>query len=431
MPASYNLPRTTGLWNQQDINLYNKLPYYLALLEAKYYPVWHVWDKLFGYFNWEQNMGNILRGVRAEPTPVVGQEHIPNNITEQPLKDVHEVRETSEDARVKRHLYESAQFNFNPSFADFRTNQIKFAMENLTKHIAIKNDFFIRGNVFQKSPFVFISGKAPNSGSPAFQSGSELVNAPTGEQNSTAANAPKNTAWLQEAVSLVGNSLGNCSYKVVKKVKTIMAEDFQAPAFEGQGNMPQANEVLKGKYCFIGSNEAFEYMSFDEHILANRMLNTDLLTSEFSGAIGSHIVWKSERFPLRIAADGTFPAPQIWQGAENVYNFGETLPNPSYVNAPFEVAFMIAADAYRSIKVGAPPKEFAKGVTSEKFAALKWNGEVRLTDNILINMGNNVYDTNKYGEFLQLIADTVHGIIPVNRRYVIPVIYRRVRVATN
>lgn len=430
MPSTYNLPRTQGEWNQQDIELYNKLPFYLANLEAKYYPMWHVWDKFFGTMKWQANMGNILKGVRAEPTPVGRQEHIPNNINEAPLKDVHAVRETTEQARIKRHLYESEQFNFNPSFADFRRDQIGFNMKDLTRQIAVANDFFIRAAVFHKSPNVFISGKA-SVGSGAF-AGAELVSAPSGDPNTTAANSAKNTAWLQEAVSYVGNGLGNCSFKVVKKVKSIMAEDIQAPYWEGSQNMPKPNEVLKGKYCFIGSNEAFEYFSFDEFILANRMLNQDLQTDEFSGAIGSHIVWKSERFPLRIASDGTLPAPQTLEGNSNAYNYGETLPNPAYVNAPFEVGFLVAADAYRSLTVGAPPAEFAGGkMTEESFNKLNWNGEVKLTNNILVNYGSGNVDTNKYGEFLQLIASTVHGIIAVNRRYVMPVIYRRVRVTTN
>jgi len=430
MPSTYNLPRTTNLWSQQDIELYNKLPYFLANLEAKYYPRWHVWDKFFGAIKWQPNMGNILKGVRAEPTPVGRQEHIPNNITEAPLKDTHAVRETSEQARVKRHLYESEQFNFNPSFADFRKNQIDFAMKDLTMQVAVGNDFFVRAAVFHKSPNVFISGKG-NVAAGAF-SGAELVSAPSGDPNTTAANSAKNTAWLQEAVSYVGNNLGNLSFKVAKKVKSILAEDIQAPYWEGGANMPKPNEVLKGKYCIIGSNEAFEYYSFDEFVLANRLLNQDLLTDEFSGVIGTHIVHKSERFPLRIAADGTLPAPQTYEGNSAAYNYGETVPNPAYVNAPFEVAFMCAADAYRSINVGAPPSEFASGsMTEESFNKLFWNGEVKLTNNILVNYGGGNLDTNKYGEFMQLISSTVHGIIPVNRRYVLPIIYRRVRVTTN
>jgi hypothetical protein len=48
-----------------------------------------------------------------------------------------------------------------------------------------------------------------------------------------------------------------------------------------------------------------------------------------------------------------------------------------------------------------------------------------MTDNILINYGGGVLDTNKYGEFLQLIADTTLGIIPNTARNIFPIFYRR------
>ncbi len=431
MPASYNLPRVNQLWDQQSTELYNKLPFYLANLEAQYYPRWTVWNKFYGTIDWQENMGNIIKGVRAEPTPIGRQMFFPNDITSNPLKDIAIVKEVAETARVKRHLYESNQFNFNPSFADFRKNQIKFAMEDLTYQISYANDFFIRAQTFHYAPNVFISGKAGGTGGFA---GNELVSAPSGIGNE-AGTLAKTTAWCQEAVSLVGNNLGNLSFKVVKKAKSILSEDIQAPYWEGGANMPKPNETMKGTYCLIGSNEAFEYFSFDEFILANRLLNQDLQTDEFSGKIGAHIVYKSERFPLRIAADGTFPGPQLWESNPGAYNEGETVPNPAYVNAPFEVAFLCAANAMRTIKVGAPPKEFSSGsMTEEKFNKMQWNGEVKLTSNVLVNYGTiaaPVLDTNKYGEALQLCASTVHGIIPVNRRYVLPIIYRRVRVTTN
>lgn len=431
MPSTYDLPRTQGLWNEQDINLYNKLPFYLANLEAKYYPLWHVWNKFFGTIQWQQNMGTTLKGVRAEPTPIGRAVFFPQPITSAPNKDVFSVREMTEQAVVYRHLYESPYFNFNPSFADFRKNQIKFAMEDITRQIACANDMFQRTQVFYLSPNVYISGKPSTSNGDGFD-GDELVQAPIalGNQADDVA-ASKNQNWKQQAVAYVGNNLGNLSFKVVKKVITIMEQDLQAPAFEAMANMPKPNETIKGKYVLIASNEVMEYLSFDDFILANRPLMMNLLNDEFGGSIGNKCVWKSERFPLRIAADGTFPVAQTYETNPNAFNYGETVPNPAYVNAPFEVAFMCAADAYRSINVGAPPKEFGSGtMTEEKFNKLFWNGEVKLTSNLIINYGNNNLDTNKYGEFLQLISSTVHGIIPVNRRFIVPIIYRRVRVAT-
>jgi hypothetical protein len=416
----------------QDIEQYNRLPYYLALIEATYMPKWTVWDKLFGKQKWEPNMGDILKAVIAEPTPVQAAMFFPNDITTTPKKDVFTVMERTESARVKRHLYESPYFSFLPSFRDFRQNQIQFAAKDITQQIALKNDMFIRSAIFHRSPFVFISGRT---GGDDLQSavGDELVNAPVGD-GSDDGSSGKTTAWLQEACTAVGSSAdtGYLSYKVIRKVKTILCEDMQAPPFSGIVNTPADNETIKGKWVLITSNEAFEALSFDNFILQNRPLMMNLINDEFSGVIGSHIAVKIERFPIRIKADGTIPGPQTCVTNPESPEYGMTIPNPDYVNAPFEVAFMVGADAYKSIAVGPPPKEFvSKSMDEQKFRSLTWNGEIKLTDDLLINYGENRYDTNKYGEYLQLIASTVHGILPLNRRYVIPIIYRRRRVQTN
>jgi len=61
----------------------------------------------------------------------------------------------------------------------------------------------------------------------------------------------------------------------------------------------------------------------------------------------------------------------------------------------------------------------------KRFNSLNWNGEVRITDDVLVNYGSGNLDTNKYGEYLQLIADTTLGIIANTPRYLVPVLYRR------
>jgi hypothetical protein len=100
--------------------------------------------------------------------------------------------------------------------------------------------------------------------------------------------------------------------------------------------------------------------------------------------------------------------------------------NPAYASAAIGVAFLIGYNAYEQIDVGPPPSEFTgAAINGKRFNQLTWNGEVRLTDNVLVNYGSNNLDTNKYGEFLQLISDTVLGIIGNTARNIIPIIYRR------
>jgi len=426
MPATYNLPRTQNLWSIQDTELYQKLPYYLANLESKYFPKWNVWNKLLGTKPWQKNEGTTMRGVRAEPTPIGRQLFVPNPITQAPLKDRMEVREVFEEAIVRRHLYESPYFHFLPSFQDFRKNQIGFAMKDLAAQIMCANDFFIRTAMFYYSPYIFICGKSADS------LGQELIGAPTiGNTGGLYENAAKDANWLKSVIPLIGTSKGNLSLKACNLAGQIMREDLQAPPWEGMVNTPTDNETIKGKYLIVGSNEAFANFTFDEHLLAYKPSELNIVNDEFSGVLFGFIAYKIERFPIRIAEDGTFPAPQTWELNPDAYNYGETVANPDYVNAPIELAWITGADPYQALSVGAPPSEFASGKMSEKkFASLNWNGEVRLTDNLLVNYGSNNLDTNKYGEYLQLISDVTHGIIPVNRRHCFPMMYRRTRIST-
>ena len=430
MPSTYNLPRANQQWSEMDINVYNKLPFHLAMLGAKTMPVWHIWDKFFGTRKWQPNMGTVLKGVNAEFSPVGRQMFFPNPITTLPNRDVHETRERTDTAIVYRHNYESPYINFNGPFADFRQKQIPFANNDLTRQVAIANDQFIRTMVLHLSPAVVIAGKGITNAADTFDGG-DLVYAPTG-LGSLDGTTAKTTAWLQAAASYVGVNKGNLSYKLTKKVCTYLMEDIQAPPFEGMANQPKPNEQVKGKYVVIGSNENYEYFEFDDYVADRNKYTVAAQDADFAGPVGSKSLWKSERFALRMAADGSFPAPQLYETNPNSWNYGETLPNPAYLAAPFELTFFCGCGAYESIDVGPPPTEFANNtMSSKKFASLRWNGEVRLTDNILINIGTVVapiMTTNKYGEFVQLFADTTHALVPINRRFVLPVLHRRTRV---
>jgi hypothetical protein len=428
MPSSYNLPRSRTPYTEQDTNLYNKLPYHLAAMAAGLFPIWHVYDKLYGSREWQQNEGTTLKGVAVEHSPIGRQMFFPKPITAMPNRDVHEVKERTETAVLYRHNYETPYINFLGSFQDFRKKQIPFAMEDLTRQIAVANDQFIRTFMFHYCPNVLIAGKPVTGAANGFDGG-DFIGAPSGIGSIDGSTA-KSTAWLQQALSYVGSGF---TYKLAKKCGVIMMEDLQAPAFEGMQNMPKQNERIKGKFVIVGSNEAYEAFEFDEYIQSRDKHTISAEDAEFSGGIGSRMIWKTERFPLRIADDGTFPEPQTYESNPNAFNYGETVPNPAYINANFEVAFVCAAGAYETIKVGPPPAEFAKKMSAKTFAELRWNGEARITDNILINIGvpeAPIFTTNKYGEFVQLFADTVHGILPVNRRNVFMVIYRRNRVRT-
>jgi hypothetical protein len=429
MPVQYDLPEYQNAQAIEDVNKYNKLPVWLAMLEARRFPEWQVFNQLFGKIDWKRNMGKLMRGVRAEHTPVGQQEFFPKNIDETPNKNVYETTETSEDAVLKLHDFDSKQFHFLPSFQDFRENQVDFAHKDIIRQIAISNDLFIRAAAFQKAPYVFI---------PANTTAGErqLLSAPVVEGgNITSANAVKNTAWFQAMVPKIGTNL---TLAAIDYATAVMRDDLNAPFFEGTVNKPKDNELIKGKYVLLGSSEAYQMFKWDPNFAQFRNINLSIVNDGFRGSIFDEVTYKTERYPLRFKADGTRPAPEILQldpaqgvvatAEDDPNQSGRVRPNPDYVSAPYEVAFLIGADAFKTIKIGPPPRAFSsKKLDMNKFYSMKWNGEVQLTDQVLIQYADGTYDTNVRGRFLKLISSVVMGMIPQNQYNFLPILFERAR----
>ena len=433
MPATWNLPRSSNLWDQQDKDQYHRLPVWMAMQQTKKIPYWSRWKQKYGTIKWQANMGDIMQGIIAENSPVNVQKHTPKNVTEVPLKTVVRHFERSNTARVKRHLFESPLFHFLPSFRDFRKRQLKFASEDLTRQIGIAYDMFVRWQALQQARYVYVCANATAGEGP-------LLEAAFGEATDTT--EPKDTSWFGAMADKIGPDTGFLDFRTICAVRQAAREDLMIPPWEGMtAGGPKENETVKGKFILTGGSEIYEAMTFDTHVLNTRPLALDLLHEEFKGIISGNIAFLAERYPLRFSVTpgtgaATFPAPELEKtvtdsvsgvtvGQPDKY---ETVPNPDYVNAGFGVAFFEGHQPFESIDVGPPPSEFTNGsISMKRFNKLNWNGEVRITDDVLVNYGSNNLDTNKYGEYLQLIADTVLGIIPNTPRYIIPVIYRRIK----
>lgn len=384
---------------------------------------------MFPKIKWKQNMGDILQGIVAEPSPIVNQVHRPKNITELPLKTTASTWERGNTARVKRHNFESPLFNFLPSFRDFRTRQLDFAAKDLARQVAVGYEFFIRDQVFGNSPNVYIVNNSSSSGSATVTD--PVIACPFGLP--TDAGSVKDAAWLAETGALVGPAgRGFLDYRQILATAAY-AQDFlgMSPYQGSLGTEPGDNAIFHGKYVLLGERGIYNALPFDAHILNTKPLAMNLLNDGFKGAIGPNIIFKEEQFSLRFDETGAMPAPQVElmlddTGYSTTNATRQVIPNPDYVKAPYGVAFLIGADAYEDIDVGPPPSEFTgASISGQRFNKLNWNGEVRMTDNVLVNYGSGNLDTNKYGEYLQLIADTVLGIVPKNNRNVLPIIYRR------
>lgn len=427
MPSTYDLPEFTGWYDQQDVNLYNKLPFYLASMQAKRQGMWMTYGKLYGKIPWQANMGATMKAVEATYSPIGRSEFFPNAITSLPNKDVFEHQERTEQAVVTMHDFFSKNITFLPSFQDFRTNQVDFENDNIMRQIGYADDLQLRTVIYHKSPLCYIVG---NTNDAAAVTGGlatgnlELVSAPVvpAALAFTSANvdaAGKKAAWRQLMAANVAGAPG-IRLKTIKRLVMTMRDYVGADFFEGTLNTPKDNAVVKGKYVLTGDQSIYDNMVFDPDLVNLRDVHQNLAEDGFQMTPFSQLTFKAERYPLHMAADGTFPVPEI------VTDSGDVVPNPAYCSADFSWAFLHGADGYKSIKIGPPPKPFAGGEMDLKtFQGMSWNGEVRLSRNIMLKSADGTYDNNSMGRFVRLQAALTMGTLPVRPRNVIPILFRR------
>jgi hypothetical protein len=425
MPSLYNLPQAFGNANVEDINRFQQLPFYLTMNEVRVFPTWNIFDQLFGEKKWEPNQGTVMRGTTPQRSPVGRALFFPNLITQVPKKDIYQVSESTEEARLRVHNFESFQFNFNPSFTVFWRDYLKFADTDIASQIQRSNNQFIETNLLSNSPYVWFAGTG-------------LTVAPTGDMNVTMdAAGSKTAAWLVANTQLYVKS--NFNLRNAVRGCLSLQEDLAAPPFEGARNMPKDNEGLKGKYVIITSTEAWSCFPYDPDTELLKSIQLDLLFEDFHGLLFGTTTVKFHRYPIR------FNIVDVKDGAGNVLwaagfpidpeIFNQTTqkwePNPYYtdlLSAPYEIGWFLGADVCRTIKVGPPPREFSNtDMDAEKFYSLKWNGEVRLTDQVLITYDDNSIDLNHYGEQLKFISKATFGYLVGERRYGFPIIFRRQR----
>ncbi len=409
-------------WNEQEQSMYNAYPFWLASYTVRHRETYSTHSKLVGKRKWTRNMGPTMRGVRKEPSPHIRQEATPQEINNVAKKDIIDVQEMTIETTLKHHKFESRVIPFYPSFNDFLKDHLAATSTDITKKVARYEDLFVRTGVFHQSPHVFIANKA----------GGEVVNAPMwdGKDVSGIATQGKTQAWRQSVIPLIGNP-GNLSIITAFLADSFLREDIRAVCWsDGGSGMPSDNNPMSGKNILTISNEAYNQFRFDPFLLDNRRIDLDIVQKGFKGAIGDNIVCRIEDLPLRMAADGSFPAPQARE-LNNIYNKNESVLSTAYKDAPYEWAFMYAADAYESIEIGPPPSEFTKDSPPHNFPGMFWNGEVKFTKLFNIPVtdedGNTIYEFNTYGEHMKAICHLALGMIGTQRRNVLPILFKRVR----
>jgi len=450
---------------------FKSLSYYLAKNEVALYPKWNVYDTLYGSIKWQPNMGSTLTGTTPTPSPVLRMTFMPEVLTAYPKKDQFTVGERTEDASLGMHRFESNRFRFLSNFESFWRDHLSYAQSDIVRQIQTANNVFIRTLMYYQAPDLYISGKGLSSQvthadvytrkrelsqadirkvENGGDSSTDLITDGTSGQTITvsAGNTFRNDIATGGTGTAVSEAL---TLKEIFKAMLVLQEDVQAPPFERTFGAPNTSEMVKGKYVLICSTEAWASLLWDSNLRtahgasgANSgtqlaPANMNLLQDGFAGDLFGKITAKFDPYPLRFSANGDFIAPQTVDT-----DTGKCVPNPNYTKidagenavGSHEIAFLVGADAFKTISVGPPPKEFAsKNMSAKKFYGMKWNGEVNLTDQFLIPTGSGSAplsdaagsELNTYGDYLKFISQVIIGGIAGDTRYCLPISFLRRR----
>ena len=419
-------------WTEQQIDLYNKLPFYLAKMQVDYRSTWATWSKFMGKRKWQRNMGDTLKAVTKEPSPHLRQTANPALLSAAPKKDVIDVRERTATAQVRRHRFESLALNFIPDFQDFLTDHVDAAGKDILEKQTRFEDLFYRAQIHQQSPKVWITGKADG----------EVVAAPQGQWTEslvagvTTLNGvnSKSTAWTQAMIAALGAE-GGLSFRTINRMLTMLENDERVLPFSGS-DIPKQDAGLGGLFALVLSSEAFNQFTFDPYLQQNKNCSLDVVNGRFIGKLFGRVTCIIEDKPFRFTENGTFVAPETRILDPNADNVGESIPNPLYTGledtaSPFEWAYLVGAEGYESIEVGPPPSAFSGNGMPKGFGKMFWNGEIMITKNLLVpcptDDNANAVELNVYGEYLKFISQCVYGILGKQKRNILPVLYKRKR----
>jgi len=420
-------------WTEQQVDLYNKLPFYLAKMQVDYRSTWATWKKFLGNKKWQRNMGDTMKGVIKEPSPHVRQYFTPALLSAAPKKDVIQIRERTATAQVRKHRHESLTLNFVPDFQDFMNDHVDAAGQDLLEKQTRAEDIFYRSQIFYQSPKVRVAGST---------TGSFLTSAPMdnpteayadGVTTLTGVNS-KNSAWQQARIAELG-ATGTLGMLEMNRIMTSAETDERIRPFSGT-DIPKQDQGLAGKFVFVVSSEQFASLTFDPYLQQNKNCQLDVVNGRFTGSLFGRATCMIEDKAMQITEAGLAPAPETVILDPNAFNYGESVPNPTYTTlddtgSPYAWAFLVGAEGYDAIDIGPPPSAFASNGMPKGFGKMFWNGELMLTKNFQIpcptDDNPNAMELNTYGEYIKFISQTVYGILGKQRRNIIPILYKRNR----
>lgn len=424
-PDSLTLPsldnNACATWTQDDINYYNKLPYYFVKAAGAWHERYDTWAKLLDTIPWTPNAGTTLRMVGIEPTPVLRQMAFPNSIQVTPKVDIAHIKERTTDASLFTHQFVTPHFYFLPSFQDFLGNKVAPYRADLSKMISVYTEVFYRTHMFHRSPYVYVCGLGG-------------MDAPSGAGDSSGTTG-KSNAWL--ASEVLSKDIQPLTFKSLYSALQYFTNVVGATPYSGSAVPSGMSEPLNEKYLLVGQSEVWQNFIDDPWVKENRPLNLNILTQGFYGDIFGMCRFRHEKYGLRIKVGEdytpTYPAPETIELDPNHPEYGRTKPNPVYASigpngSSIGVAWLVGGPNYKIIQVGPPPSEFANQDVNG-LIGMNWNGKIQMTKNFLVpcldSAGNVQLETNTWGKYLRLQAEVAMGIVGYNKFNVMPVFYQR------
>lgn len=412
-------------WTPQDIALYNALPTWMVEREVAFRKKYGNFRKIFGSIPWEPNKGTTITGVITEPPPTLRQFAFPTAIATAPAKkDIIQHRERTFTYSLRHHKFESPAFQWLPAFQDFVKNKIAKNLDFVMKWQEEFSSQFYRGYIFHRSPAVMFCDHKTT-----------VIDdlCPVGDGDPTFATGKSNAYLKGKVVDML--SPGNLSLKNVFAALNYLEEDSLATPY--QSGSLKDDSFLNDKYLLMTSSEAWNNFVNDPFLKEMKAYDLNVVTDGFKGSLWGRVTTSLHSNPLRFnvssAGDVTWPAPETIQENATADNFGQTVRNPAYRNAQYEVAFLCGGQGYSIVDVGPPPSEFAKG-GADAVGSLKWNGRPRITDRFNVPCTDDTatvrYEPNTYDEFLKTISMMVMGIAGETTRNVLPIVFKRARNVT-
>lgn len=409
-------------WEPYQKDLYQQLPLALEKYDQTFRKPMANWKKMFKTFSWEPNAGLEQKLVIAEPSPIQRQHAFGDDFFGQPTIDRPLLGERVTPKKIYQKAFQAGPFQWTSSYKDFVLGKVKDHYKMLVRDQEYFSLLFLRSFMLHQSPQILFANAAAGGGIPAggFDDG-----CPLGDGNE-AGTSGKTDDYLKMGAKLMTSS-GNMSISNLQYALDILSNDLGAQPY--QSGSAKDDTSMNDKFLLLTSGEAYSQLINDPYYRENRPESEDPMRQGFRGPIcGGRVMASFHDLPLRFsvatAQNGalTWPTPEITVVTPGAHNYGQTIRNPAYAKADYEIAFLCGQSGYGQVSTGAPPAEFRQ-------AGMEWNGAPKLITDFLIPQSGAPGDVqfNFEKKWVMWWANATFGAVKVDGRQVLPIVFKRTR----